>query len=558
MQDNLHSLEAAVRRWEETVLKPALLQHPLRRAALNTISGLPIRESYTPLDIEPFGYLPGIGFPGSFPYTRGIEPTMYRSDLWIMGQYSGFGTPEETNKRFKELIARGQTGFSIALDLPTQLGYDSDHVLARGEVGRVGVALNSLRDMDALLDGIPLDKVRQIRTSANAIGPIMAALFICFAEENGIDIKNLRVLIQNDVLKEYVARGTQIIPPRPATKLAADVVSYCATRLPHWQPLMVCGAHFREAGGNAVQELAFAFADAIAYFEEIRKQAAVDDFAPGIWMFFNGHSHLFEEAAKFRAARRMWARLLSERFGAQKPDSLKLKLLCYTGGSTLTTQQPMNNIVRVAFNALAGVLGGVQTLATSSWDEGLDIPSSESATLALRTQQILAHETGVADVVDPLGGSYFVEALTNKLEEEATKYMARIAAMGGAVSAIEQGYMQGEIARSAYAYQCQIEKGERKILGVNEQVSSDSPPIARFTRDPRAGVRQVECLERLRVERDAGRVGNALADLESAARAGLNVMPATIQAVRSLATVGEIAGVYRAVFGSYSSSRSPF
>jgi methylmalonyl-CoA mutase N-terminal domain/subunit len=522
-----------------------------RKSAFTTSSGIPVAILYTPADVAGLDYLRDIGFPGEFPFTRGVQPTMYRSRLWTMRQYAGFGTAEESNARYRYLLEQGQTGLSIAFDLPTQIGYDSDHPLAEGEVGRVGVAVDSLEDMETLFRGIPLDKVSTSMT-INSTAAILVAMYIAVAEKQGVQRALLRGTIQNDILKEYAARGTYIFPPRPAMRIVTDIVSFCSREIPRWNTISVSGYHIREAGSTAVQELAFTLADGIAYVEAaIAAGLDVDFFAPRISFFFNAHNNFFEEVAKFRAARRMWARIMRERFGADDPRSLTLRFHAQTGGSTLTAQQPDNNIVRITIQALAAVLGGAQSLHTNSRDEALCLPAEESVRTALRTQQIIAEESGVAETVDPLGGSYYVEHLTNQIEQEARAYLREIDGMGGALKAIENGYIQREIQTSAYEYQKMVERKEQIVVGLN-QYTSDSEGAGGLLRvTPETEEKQRRTLARLKVSRDRGALTRALDAVEQAARGAENLMPPILAAVKSYATVGEICDRLRAVFGEY-------
>ena len=522
-----------------------------RKSAFTTSSGIPVAILYTPADVAGLDYLRDIGFPGEFPFTRGVQPTMYRSRLWTMRQYAGFGTAEESNARYRYLLEQGQTGLSIAFDLPTQIGYDSDHPLAEGEVGRVGVAVDSLEDMETLFRGIPLDKVSTSMT-INSTAAILVAMYIAVAEKQGVQRALLRGTIQNDILKEYAARGTYIFPPRPAMRIVTDIVSFCSREIPRWNTISVSGYHIREAGSTAVQELAFTLADGIAYVEAaIAAGLDVDFFAPRISFFFNAHNNFFEEVAKFRAARRMWARIMRERFGADDPRSLTLRFHAQTGGSTLTAQQPDNNIVRITIQALAAVLGGAQSLHTNSRDEALCLPAEESVRTALRTQQIIAEESGVAETVDPLGGSYYVEHLTNQIEQEARAYLREIDGMGGALKAIENGYIQREIQTSAYEYQKMVERKEQIVVGLN-QYTSDSEGAGGLLRvTPETEEKQRRTLARLKASRDRGALTRALDAVEQAARGAENLMPPILAAVKSYATVGEICDRLRAVFGEY-------
>ncbi len=538
-------------KWEEDVVNEWTKQYPETKNEFTTKSGLTLNRVYSP-DTNNEDYLDQLNFPGQFPFTRGINPTMYRSDFWIMGQYSGFGSPEEANKRFRYLIEQGQTGFSVALDLPTQIGLDSDNPLAEGEVGKVGVAIDSLEDIENLFHEIPFEKVRQLRTTANSTGPITAALFIAFAEKNGIDPNQIRILIQNDILKEYIGRGTYIYPPRPSLKLAADVVEYCAKNLPAWTPMAICGYHIRDSGSTAVQEVAFALSNAITYINEILDRGlSIDDFAPKLFMFLAADIDVLEEVAKFRATRRIWARMMKDRFNAKDPKSMQLNIFAYTLGGALTAQQPLNNISRVTLGTLAAVLGGVQTLATSSHDEALGLPTEEAATVALRTQQIVANEAGVTGTVDPLGGSYAVEALTNTIEEQVLVKIQEIEGMGGVISCLEQGYFHKELGQSAYNYQKQIEDKERIIVGANRYQTKEETQIPVFKVDEAIEARQIARLQELKTKRDENAVNTALTKVETAARENRNTVPETIEAIKAYATVGEISDILRKVYGEY-------
>lgn len=520
-----------------------------------TNSGIPLKELYNPGELaeNKFDYARDLNNSGQYPFTRGITSKMYRDELWVMGQYSGFGSAEEANRRYRYLLEQGQTGFSIALDLPTQIGLDSDHELSRGEVGKVGVAIDSLEDIEKLFDGIPLDKVRQIRTTANSIGPIMTALLIAFAEKNKIDPNNIRILIQNDPLKEYIARGTYIFPPQISVKLAVDVIEYCAGHLTNWVPMALSGYHIRESGGTAVQELAFCYANGINYFEEATGRGLnVDQFAPKLFTFFTSHIDFLEEVAKFRAARRIWARMMRERYSAKNPESMKLRILAYTAGGTLTAQQPLNNIVRVTIEAMAAVLGGIQTLATSSFDEAYSIPTEQAVTVALRTQQIIAYESGITNTVDPMGGSYAIEALTTEIEKQANEYIERIIQLGGSVSCIENGYFQKELAKEAYQFQKSIEEKKKIIVGVNAfQTEGDEAEIPVFRTDAASEAAQVGRLKQLREKRNAQLVEKSLNKLRQDARENKNVIPALIEAVKAYATLGEITACLKEIYGTY-------
>lgn len=530
--------------------KQLLEKYPERKAVFQTSSGIEIERLYHPE--EPSSdYLEKLGFPGEFPYTRGIRPTMYRARYWTMRQYAGFGSAEETNQRFRFLLEQGQTGLSVAFDLPTQIGYDSDDPMARGEVGKVGVAIDSLEDMETLFDGIPLDQVSTSMT-INAPAAILLAMYIAVAEKQGVPKNVLSGTIQNDILKEYIARGTYIFPPKPSMRLITDIFAYCSKEVPKWNTISISGYHIREAGSTAAQELAFTLANGIAYVEAaLDAGLAIDQFAPRLAFFFNAHNQFFEEIAKFRAARRLWAHIMKNRFGAKNPKSWQLRFHTQTGGSTLTAQQPDNNVVRVTIQALAAILGGTQSLHTNSKDEALALPTEESARLALRTQQIIAYESGVSDTVDPLGGSYYVEALTDQIEEKAKEYLKKIDEMGGAVQAVEQGYMQEEIHRAAYETQKAIEKNEDIVVGVNAfRIDHEREPELHRV-DPAIGARQAEKLKQLRARRDNDRVQKTLEDLKRAAATDENLMPPILECVKAYATIGEICGVLRNVFGEY-------
>ncbi len=538
-------------RWESTTVKKVTDRFPERKKEFRSYSGIPIERLYTPLDVEGLDYLKDLGFPGEYPYTRGVQPTMYRGRFWTMRQYAGFGTAKESNERYKYLLSQGQTGLSIAFDLPTQMGYDSDNPLASGEVGKVGVAIDSLEDMEVLFEGIPLDKVSTSMT-INSTAAILLSMYMAIAEKQGISFDKLRGTIQNDILKEYIARGTYIYPPRPSMRLITDIFEFCAKNIPKWNTISISGYHIREAGSTAPQEVAFTLADGITYVEAaINKGLDVDKFAPRLSFFFNAHNNLLEEVAKFRAARRMWARIMKERFGAKNPKSMMLRFHTQTAGSTLTAQQPDNNIIRVTIQALAAVLGGTQSLHTNSRDEALSLPTEDSVRIALRTQQIIAYESGVTDTVDPLAGSYYIEAMTNRIEKEAWEYIEKIDKMGGMVKAIEEGYVQKEIQDSAYKFQKEVEEKERIIVGVNEfKIEEDvKPKILKV--DPEIERVQVERLKQLREKRDNNAVKNALSTLKEKAKTDENLMPYIFNAVKVYATLGEISDVLREVFGVY-------
>ena len=537
--------------WRKNTLDPAVQRFPERQESFQTDSELEIDTVYSPEDLpqKDGNYIRNVGYPGEYPYTRGVQPNMYRGRIWTMRQYSGYATAADTNWRFRYLLEQGQTGLSVAFDLPTQIGYDSDHPQAHGEVGKVGVPICSLEDMEALFDSIPLDRVSTSMT-INATASVLLCLYIAAAKRQGVPQEKVSGTLQNDILKEYIARGTYAYPPRPSMRLVVDVFKYCAESVPRWNSISISGYHMREAGATAVQELAFTFSNAIAYVQAaIDAGLNVDDFAPRISFFFVAQNNLFEEVAKFRAARRMWARIMKERFGAENPRSMMLRFHTQTAGVTLTAQQPDNNLIRSTIQALAAVLGGTQSLHVNSRDEALGLPTEESAQLSLRTQQIIAHESGVADVVDPLGGSYYVESLTNQLEETAFKYIDQIDQMGGAVAAIERGFQMREIGEAAYKHQREIDSGSRIIVGVNRYVT-ETPPIKDLLRlDPEAAQHQIARLQRLRKERDDTQVRAALARLEEVARSDDNTVPAILECVESYCTLGEICQVFRNVFG---------
>jgi methylmalonyl-CoA mutase N-terminal domain/subunit len=510
--------------------------------------------TYKPEDLTGWDYQRDVGFPGDYPYTRGIYPTLYRSRLWTMRQYAGFGTARETNARFRYLLDQGQTGLSVAFDLPTQIGLDSDHPLAQGEVGRVGVGIDSLEDMEVLFEGIPLDRVSTSMT-INATAAILLALYFAVAEKQGVELAKLSGTVQNDILKEYIARGTYIYPLVPALRIVTDIFAFCHERAPEWNTISISGYHIREAGSTAIQEVAFTLANGIAYVEAaLVRGLAVDDFAPRLSFFLNAHNDLLEEVSKFRAARRLWARIMRERFQARNPRSWMFRFHTQTAGSTLTAQQPDVNIVRVTLQALAAVLGGTQSLHTNSRDEALALPSEDSALIALRTQQILACETGVTNTVDPLAGSYAVEALTNEIETGAQEYLRKIEAMGGMLRAIATGYVQREIQQAAYEYQKAVERGDQVVVGVNRYVEQERTPLPLLRIDPEVERAQVERLRQLRARRDANRVDAALRQVEETARSDRNLMPSILEAVKAYATVGEISDALRKVFGEYQES----
>jgi methylmalonyl-CoA mutase N-terminal domain/subunit len=518
---------------------------------VQSTSGIDLAVLYTPADIPQFDYLTNLGFPGEYPFTRGVQPTMYRGRPWSIRQYSGFATAEESNRLYKSLLEQGQTGLSVAFDLPTQIGYDSDHPITQGEVGKVGVAINSLADMEVLLDGIPLNKVSTSMT-INSTAAILMAMYVAVAEKQGVKAADLRGTIQNDVLKEYVARGTYIFPPQPSMRLATNIFEYCSREVPQWNSISVGAYHLREAGATAVQEVAFAFAIAIAYLEAgLKAGLKIDDFAPRVSWIFNSQINLLEEVAKFRAARRLWARIMKERFSAQDPRSWMLRFHVHTGGTVLTAQQPLNNLIRTTLQALATVLGGVQSMAVCTYDEALALPSEESLRVSLRAQQILAHESEVTDTVDPLGGSYYVEALTDEIEKRARDYIDKIDQMGGAVTAIEKGYIQQEIQESAYRYQKEVESGKRIIVGVNKFQIKEPPLKGLLKVVPQVREVQVKRLARLRASRDQKRVEASLKELKKMAQGNGNLMAPILECVRVYCTLGEICDVLRGSFGEY-------
>ena len=538
------SLKAKLAEYEEKC-KKAEVKFPER-------VGLKHNKLYTPLDLEGFDYEKDLGFPGEYPYTRGVQPTMYRSRLWTMRMYAGFANAEESNKRYRYLIANGGTGLSCAFDLPTQIGYDSDDSMAVGEVGKVGVAIDTLKDMEILFDQIDLGKVSTSMT-INAPASVLLAMYIAVAEKQGVPADQLRGTIQNDILKEYAARGTYIFPVKPSMRLITNIFEYCSKNVPKWNTISISGYHIREAGSTAAQEIAFTICDGIAYIEAALKAGLkIDDFAGRLSFFWNAHNNVLEEVAKFRASRRVWARVLKERFGAQKPNSMKLRVHTQTAGSMLTAQQPDNNIVRVALQAAAAVMGGTQSLHTNSRDEALALPTTESVQIALRTQQIIAYESGLADVVDPLGGSYYVEAMTNSIEKECWDYIKKIDEMGGAVEAIEKGYIQKEIQDSAYAWQMAVESGEKVIVGVNKFQVEEKPVEGLLRVDASAGEFQKKKLAEVKATRDNAKVQEELAKLEKAAAdPEVNLMPVILDCVRAYASIGEICGVLRKVFGEF-------
>jgi methylmalonyl-CoA mutase N-terminal domain/subunit len=543
--------ETDKQRWERETLEPVLRKAPERARSFTTISGRPIDRLYTGEDVEALDYQRDINNPGAFPYTRGIHPTGYRGKLWTMRQFAGFGTPEETNERYRTLLKAGGTGLSVAFDLPTLMGRDPDHELSLGEVGKCGVNVTSLADMETLFEGIDLGGITTSMT-INSPAAMIFAMYLVVAEKQGADWKKISGTIQNDILKEFIAQKEYIFPPRPSMRLITDIFAFCTAEAPKWNTISVSGYHIREAGATALQELAFTLRDGLEYVQwGVDAGLAVDAFVPQISFFFNAHSDFFEEIAKYRAARKIWAHVMRDRFGAENERSWKLRFHSQTAGVSLTAQQPYNNVVRTALQALSAVLGGTNSLHTNSLDEALALPTAEAATLALRTQQIIAYESGVTNTVDPLGGSYFVEKLTKDLEDGALDYFAQIDAMGGMVEAIERGFPQKEIAESAYRFQQAVERREKVIVGVNDFVQADEPPIEILYIDESASEKQLAKLERLKARRDAGQVGRSLDALRNAARTTENLMPRIIEAVRAYATVGEMCDALREVWGEY-------
>jgi len=542
----------ARREWEERTLKPSLARSPERPVPFTDSSGAPVERLHTPAETASVDYVRDLGFPGEFPYTRGVQPTMYRGRFWTMRQYAGFGSATETNQRFRYLLEQGQSGLSVAFDLPTQMGYDADHEVARSEVGKVGVAISSVEDMAALFDAIPLDRVSTSMT-INSTASILLCLYMAVGERQGVPSEKLSGTVQNDILKEYVARGTYVYPPGPSMRLITDTFAFCRERVPRWNTISISGYHLREAGSTAVQEVAFTLANGIAYVTAAQEAGLkVDEFAPQLSFFFNAHNNLLEEVAKFRAARRLWARIMRDRFDARDPRSRMLRFHAQTAGSMLTAQQPENNIVRVAVQALAAVLGGCQSLHTNSMDEALSLPSEAAVRTALRTQQVLAHESGVADIVDPLGGSYSIERMTKRIEEEAETYIAKIDGLGGSVHAIP--FMQREIQEAAYRYQQDVEAKQRVVVGVNEFVMDEPPPANLFQVDAAVGQALAERLAILRRTRDASAAARALEAVDRAARGRENLLPHILSAVRAQVTLGEICDTLRRVFGVHQPS----
>lgn len=550
----MEKLQQRKNEWENTTLKKVVDKTPAAQAKFTTESGIPVKELYTPLDLQDSDYCDELSFPGEYPYTRGVYPTMYRGRKWTMRNYAGFGSAEDTNKRYRYLLDQGMVGLSMAFDLPTQLGYDSDDPESEGSVGRVGVAVDSLEDMEIIFKGIPLDKVSTSMT-INATAPILLALYIAVAEKQGVSRDKLMGTTQNDILKEFIARGTYIFPPEPSIKLALDIVEFCAQDVPKWNTMNIAGYHFREAGATAIQELAFTIGDAITYIEKaIERGLDVDYFAPRLSYSLGCYMDLFEEIGKYRAARRLFAKIMKNRFNAKNPKSYLFRIFSGSCGSTLMLQQPVNNIVRVTMHALMGILGGHQAIHTACWDEGYAIPSEDSARVALRTQQILAHECGLCNTTDPLGGSYYVESLTTEIENRTMEYLEKIDEMGGMIGAIENGFAQQELQKSSVEFQKKVDSGERVIVGLNQHVMEEEPPSDDiFEVDNEMEITQKEKLAALRNRRDNTKVDEALENLNTAIKSGDNLMPQLIEAVKSYATIGEICKVMRQQFGEYKS-----
>ncbi|WP_028828602.1 acyl-CoA mutase large subunit family protein [Proteocatella sphenisci] len=550
----IEEVKEATKKWEEEKVAKSIARFPERKEKFEFTSGIEAKRIYTPADIEDIDYGEDLGMPGQYPFTRGVQDTMYRGKFWTMRMYAGFSTAEESNKRYKYLIENGSSGLSVAFDLPTQMGYDSSDEISQGEVGKVGVAIDSLKDMEILFDGIPLDKVSTSMT-INAPASVLLAMYIAVAEKQGVSADKLRGTIQNDILKEYVARGTYIFPTAPSMRLITNIFEYCSKEVPLWNTISISGYHIREAGSTAVQEVAFTLANGIAYVEAaIKAGLDVDDFAPRLSFFFNAHNNLFEEVSKYRAARRLWARIMKDRFGAKKEKSMMLKFHTQTGGSTLTAQQVENNIVRVAIQTMAAVLGGTQSLHTNSKDEALALPNEGAVRTALRTQQIVAHESGVADTIDPLAGSFYVEALTSQIEEQAMELIKRIDDLGGSPSAIDKGFMQQEIMDAAYEYQKKVESGEEVVVGVNKFNIEEPAPTGLLRVDMSVGELQKSKIAALKEERDNQKVTQTLADLKKACQGEENLMPFIVDAVKAYATLGEISQVMRDIFGEYKQS----
>ena len=555
-KDALGKIKTAKGKWEKEILDRALGKEKERKDVFTSISGEPIERLYTPLDVSDLDYNEQLGYPGQFPFTRGVQPTMYRGRFWTMRQYAGFGSARESNARYRYLLEQGQTGLSIAFDLPTQAGYDSDHPLSMGEVGKVGVAVDCIGDMRLLFDEIPLDKVTTSMT-INAPATVLLAMYLAVADEQGIPYEKLGGTVQNDILKEITVRGQYIYPPRPSMKLTVDLIEYCFKNVPRWNSISISGYHIREAGSTAAQEAAFTIADGIAYVQAcVERGLDVDKFAPRLSFFFNAFTNVVEEVAKFRAARRVWARIMKERFGAKDPRSLMLRFHVQTGGVTLTAQQPLNNIIRVTLQAYAAALGGCQSLHTNSYDEALCLPTEQAVTVALRTQQIVAEESGATDSIDPLAGSYMVEALTDKIEKQVNDYLEKIDNMGGTLKAIEKNYIQKEIQQSSYRFQKEIENNERVYVGINKYTMEEAPPANLLKVDMKVGQAEAEKLRKMRAARDKKRWEKALENLRKVSENNENVMPAVIEAVKAEATIGEICDVWREIYGEYKPKQS--
>jgi methylmalonyl-CoA mutase N-terminal domain/subunit len=550
-EDALGKIKTAKGKWEKEILDRALGKEKERKDVFTSISGEPIERLYTPLDVSDLNYNDQLGYPGQFPFTRGVQPTMYRGRFWTMRQYAGFGSAKESNARYRYLLEQGQTGLSVAFDLPTQAGYDSDHPLSMGEVGKVGVAIDYIGDMRVLFDKIPLDKVTTSMT-INAPATVLLAMYLAIADEQGIPYDKLGGTVQNDILKEITVRGQYIYPPQPSMKLTVDLIEYCFKNVPRWNSISISGYHIREAGSTAAQEAAFTIADGIAYVQAcVERGLDVDKFAPRLSFFFNAFTNVVEEVAKFRAARRVWAKIMKERFGAKDPRSLMLRFHVQTGGVTLTAQQPLNNIIRVTLQAYAAALGGCQSLHTNSYDEALCLPTEQAVTVALRTQQIVAEESGATDSIDPLAGSYMVEALTDKIEKQINDYLEKIERMGGTLKAIEENYIQKEIQQSSYRFQKEIENNERVYVGINKYTMEEATPANLLKIDMKVGEIESEKLRKMRAERDAAKWKKALDNLRQVSLSSENVMPAVIEAVKAEATIGEICDIWREIYGEY-------
>lgn len=550
-KDKSERIKAAEEEWKKETLQKSLNREKERKDIFTTISGMPIERLYTPLTTDALDYNEHLGYPGQYPFTRGVQPTMYRGRFWTMRQYAGFGSAQESNERYRYLLEQGQTGLSVAFDLPTQAGYDSDHPLSMGEVGKVGVAIDYIGDMRELFKGIPLDKVTTSMT-INAPAIVLLAMYLAVADEQGVPYNKLGGTVQNDILKEITVRGQYIYPPAPSMKLAVDLIEYCFKNVPKWNSISISGYHIREAGSTAAQEVAFTILDGIAYVQAcIDRGLDVDTFAPRLSFFFNAFTDVLEETAKFRAARRCWAKIMKERFGAKDPRSMMMRFHVQTGGVTLTAQQPLNNIVRVALQTYAAALGGCQSLHTNSYDEALCLPTQEAVTVALRTQQIVAEESGATNTIDPLAGSYFVEAMTDKIEAQVTEYINEVDDMGGTLAAIEKGFIQKEIQQSAYRFQNEIENGERIYVGINKYTMEDQPHSNLLRVDMKVGENEADKLRKMRANRDTAKLKTVLENLRKVSLGNENVMPTVIEAVKANATIGEICNVWREVYGEY-------